>query len=100
MSYVRGRPPLKEIWLNFTKVAEPDKHGQKTPHQKCNYCEEDCVYSVDQLKDKLDVDSILARFFYSVCILFTAVENPFWEEFMEAIQYYIKTVYPFYISPN
>src|ERR1700756_3251828 len=97
MSYVRERPPIKEIRLNFTKAAEPDKHDRKMPRQKCNYYEEDCVDSVNRSKghllkckklprniryllkiqdqdsgsnndvqlDKSDVDSILARFFYS-----------------------------------
>ncbi|CAG8495894.1 5660_t:CDS:2 [Scutellospora calospora] len=49
---------------------------------------------------KLDVDSKLARFFYFASIPFTAIETPFWEEFIEAVQLYIKNVNLFYISPN
>ena len=81
-----------------------------------NYCEEDCIDSVDRLKghllkckklprnirdslkiqdpdsgsnnvqlDKSDVNSILARFFNSADIPFTAVENPFGKELMDAV---------------
>ena len=49
---------------------------------------------------KLDVDQKLARFFYSFGIPFTAIETPFWEEFIDAIYLYIKKISLFYISPN
>ena len=130
---LRGRPPLKDIRLNFTKITETDKFGRTTPRQKCIHCEEDFVDIVSRLKEhfykckklpksiknslsnintdtdldedkmpltKLDVDQKLARFFYSSGIPFTAIETPFWEEFIDAVHLYIKKISPFYISPN
>ncbi|GBC25749.2 uncharacterized protein LOC113020255 [Rhizophagus irregularis DAOM 181602=DAOM 197198] len=47
----------------------------------------------EQPLDKMDADKKLARFFYSTGIPFTVVENPYWLEFIKAIQ-------PAYISPN
>jgi hypothetical protein len=45
------------------------------------------------LLDKLDADKKLAKFFYSTGIPFTAIENPYWLDFIKAVQ-------PAYISPN
>ena len=43
--------------------------------------------------DKVDADKKLAKFFYSTGIPFTAIENPYWLDFIKAVQ-------PAYISPN
>ncbi|CAG8702176.1 12985_t:CDS:1 [Acaulospora morrowiae] len=43
--------------------------------------------------DQKNADKTLAKFFYSTGIAFTAIENPFWHEFMKIVQ-------PTYISPN
>ncbi|GBC07875.1 hypothetical protein RclHR1_07750002 [Rhizophagus clarus] len=43
--------------------------------------------------DKVDIDRKLAKFFYSAGIPFTAIENPYWLDF-------IQTILPAYNSPN
>ena len=48
----RGRPPSGDIRKHFEKVTEIDER-RKTPRQKCNYCGNDVVDSLDRLKDHL-----------------------------------------------
>ncbi|RGB36246.1 hypothetical protein C1646_758374 [Rhizophagus diaphanus] len=49
----RGRPPSEDVRKHFEKVTEVDGCGQKTSHQKCNYCGNGIIDLIDLLKDKL-----------------------------------------------
>ncbi|CAG8473836.1 6995_t:CDS:2 [Scutellospora calospora] len=84
----RERPPLKEICLNFIKITKSDKYRQTTPHQKsskkCKKFAKPSSSGFTVLLSKLDIDNLLAKFFFSPRIPFIAIENPFWEEFIEA----------------
>ncbi len=51
------------------------------------------IQQIQPVLDKTDIDRKLAKFFYSAGIPFTAIENPYWLDFIQTLQ-------PAYNSPN
>ncbi|GES89275.1 uncharacterized protein LOC103309162 [Rhizophagus clarus] len=108
----RERPSLADVRQQFEPLSI-DLRDQSTPRQRCRFCGSDVVDLIDRLKehlikyqltdqtddetqstlDKVDIDRKLAKFFYSAGIPFTAIENPYWLDF-------IQTILPAYNSLN